>query len=542
MASYPPDKRSLKIAQTASRPSEPLTPTIKQLHSSRNVVIQKVQWPSSSLIQIHKVYPLFVTGNSYAIKHIVKKHFDVCLNQELIREWAVMDYLSGHDHTIPLHQVIQDGWEIRLVAPFYSKTLFDVIYKDKTPYRKYIVSYTRDLCIALDHMHRHGIIHRDLKPDNIMVSDDNHLVVIDFGISKSIAHGTCDPEDMTNYVVTRWYRAPELLMKKSYNERIDIWSLGCILDEMVSGEPLFKSERGYELSTIFGTLRPPASTIPDDMKSYVPLVGNPYIGPTLSPRYEWINTMILSCLRLDPDQRPDARELWICIPDHDPPLPDGYDSVYDLLWDNIIMDNTERVWIHSSMRDDIIRWMLDLLVHVYPSQQTYAIFHLAMQYVDQVVILEDLKDTKSLSRLAFVCLWVAETLFNKHALLDGQVALSEVHTPYHELIPYFHRLFSTIDGSILRTTMADFLKLELMVYDEGATLDHLCWLLSPMAPICIPDHAPHLQAAWIVYHGTRMLGLVYQEHDESWIPQETMDLVKSIAMERIDLLHKNDTT
>ncbi|XP_076468687.1 mitogen-activated protein kinase 14B-like [Babylonia areolata] len=88
---------------------------------------------------------------------------------------------------------------------------------------------------GLKYIHSAGIIHRDLKPNNIGVNQNVELKILDFGLARSMA------EEMTGYVVCRWYRAPEIILNwMHYNSNVDMWSVGCILGEMITRKPLFK--------------------------------------------------------------------------------------------------------------------------------------------------------------------------------------------------------------------------------------------------------------------------------------------------------------
>ena len=85
-------------------------------------------------------------------------------------------------------------------------------------------------------MHSAGVLHRDLKPSNLFLDANCDLKIGDFGLART----TSETEFMTEYVVTRWYRAPELLLNCSeYTAAIDIWSVGCILGEILTRKPLF---------------------------------------------------------------------------------------------------------------------------------------------------------------------------------------------------------------------------------------------------------------------------------------------------------------
>ena len=89
-------------------------------------------------------------------------------------------------------------------------------------------------------MHSANVLHRDLKPSNLLLNANCDLKVCDFGLARSAASTDDNSGFMTEYVATRWYRAPEIMLTfKEYTKAIDVWSVGCILAEMLSGKPLF---------------------------------------------------------------------------------------------------------------------------------------------------------------------------------------------------------------------------------------------------------------------------------------------------------------
>merc|ERR1719450_1735339 len=90
---------------------------------------------------------------------------------------------------------------------------------------------------GLKYLHSAEAVHRDLKPSNVLVNKDCTLRIADFGLARRRSH---NEEELTDYVVTRWYRAPELILLPSgYFEAVDLWSVGCIFAELKAREPLF---------------------------------------------------------------------------------------------------------------------------------------------------------------------------------------------------------------------------------------------------------------------------------------------------------------
>lgn len=94
-------------------------------------------------------------------------------------------------------------------------------------------------------IHSHNIIHRDVKPENMLLSKNGVLKICDFGFARSTIKG--ENKEFTDYVSTRWYRAPELLVgDRNYGKAVDVWAIGCIFVELLTGRPLFTGDTDYE--------------------------------------------------------------------------------------------------------------------------------------------------------------------------------------------------------------------------------------------------------------------------------------------------------
>lgn len=93
---------------------------------------------------------------------------------------------------------------------------------------------------GLAYMHSLDLIHRDIKPENILINSDGSLKICDFGFTRLLPAAS---GDMTQYVATRWYRPPELLLGVSnYEQSVDVWAAGCLFGEMIDGNALFPGE------------------------------------------------------------------------------------------------------------------------------------------------------------------------------------------------------------------------------------------------------------------------------------------------------------
>lgn len=113
-------------------------------------------------------------------------------------------------------------------------------------------------------MHKHGFFHRDIKPENLLVRGDT-IKVADFGLAREIR----SRPPFTDYVSTRWYRAPEVLLRStSYNSPIDIWAMGCIIAELFTLRPLFpgssEADEIYKICSVLGS--PSRQSWPEGMK------------------------------------------------------------------------------------------------------------------------------------------------------------------------------------------------------------------------------------------------------------------------------------
>ncbi|XP_050187100.1 mitogen-activated protein kinase 15 isoform X2 [Myiozetetes cayanensis] len=178
----------------------------------------------------------------------VKKIFDAFRNrtdaQRTFREIMFLQEFGEHPNIIKLLDVIQaeNDKDIYLIFESMETDLHAVIKKGnllKDIHKCYILY---QLLKATKFIHSGNVIHRDQKPSNILLDAECCVKLCDFGLARSLCQQGKDQASpaLTEYVATRWYRAPEILLaSRSYTKGVDMWSIGCILGEMLLGKPLF---------------------------------------------------------------------------------------------------------------------------------------------------------------------------------------------------------------------------------------------------------------------------------------------------------------
>lgn len=173
-----------------------------------------------------------------AIKKLARPFQSSIHAKRTYRELTLLAHMR-HDNVIGLLDVFSpcksflEFNEVYLVTHLMGADLGGII-KTQRLSDDHIQFLIYQILRGLKYIHSAGIIHRDLKPSNIAVNEDCDLKVLDFGLARHTE------AEMTGYVATRWYRAPEIMLNwMRYNQTVDIWSVGCIMAEMITGRTLF---------------------------------------------------------------------------------------------------------------------------------------------------------------------------------------------------------------------------------------------------------------------------------------------------------------
>ncbi|NXX66903.1 CDKL2 protein, partial [Spizella passerina] len=256
------------------------------------------------------------SGQIVAVKKFLESDDDAAVRKIALREIKLLKQLR-HENLVNLLDVCKRKKRWYLVFEFVDHTMLNDLEDspnglDFERVRKYLFQIMR----AIAFCHSHNIIHRDIKPENILVSQSGVVKLCDFGFARPLA---TSGEAYTDYVATRWYRAPELLVGDSkYGRPVDVWAVGALITEMLTGEALFPGDSDidqlYHITKCLGNLIPRQQEL---------FYKNPLFAglklpevkelESLEKRYPKLPAAALElakeCLQIDPDKRPSCAQL-----------------------------------------------------------------------------------------------------------------------------------------------------------------------------------------------------------------------------------------
>ena len=185
------------------------------------------------------------TQEFVAVKKFKKKYvkWDECKNLREVK--SLVNFKN--DNIVKLKEVLKVEDSLYLIFEYLEKNLYELINGRQTNNKKFSESQIR--CImwqiinGIEYMHKYGFFHRDLKPENLLVNGEK-VKIADFGLAREIR--SIPP--YTDYVATRWYRAPECALRsQNYNSPVDIWAIGTIMAELYTFKPLFPASGEKDL-------------------------------------------------------------------------------------------------------------------------------------------------------------------------------------------------------------------------------------------------------------------------------------------------------
>ena len=279
----------------------------QKLYNNKYLKISKIGGDSFGQVYLVKDKD---TQKEYAMK---KFYLDNLGNGGAVKQFEILSKFNHENIHKVVDMFVSPNTNQYLVTPYYKNNLYDYVSK-KLP-EKVIKQIILQVLKAANYLHSLKYIHRDIKPDNILISDEGKIILTDFDLCRLESKGKDD--QLTRTAVTLYYRAPEIFFGDFYyTNKIDIWSIGCVFAELITGQTLFKGSN--ELSTLSKIIDiigcPTEENWPgvSELPNYLPFGGGSFkLGDMLKEgglSKEGID-IVTAMLSLDPKKRPTCEEL-----------------------------------------------------------------------------------------------------------------------------------------------------------------------------------------------------------------------------------------
>lgn len=261
-------------------------------------------------------------GIKVAIKKIPKPFYHHLMAKRTYRELRILQFLK-QDNCIGLLDVFTPAndfehfSDVYLVSQLMETDLSRLLKEQQSKHRQiisedHVKCFVYQILCGLKYVHSAGIIHRDLKPENIAINSNCDLKILDFGLART------SDDDMTGYVATRYWRAPEIMLQwKHYDKKVDLWSVGCIMAELLTGSALFPAPNQLEhLNAIFQVIGTPDKELLDKLPSEktrlylqsLPELPRKDLGNLLGIRDPEAVDLLDNLLVVDPERRFDVEQ------------------------------------------------------------------------------------------------------------------------------------------------------------------------------------------------------------------------------------------
>ncbi|XVF13743.1 hypothetical protein REPUB_Repub08aG0234100 [Reevesia pubescens] len=252
-----------------------------------------------------------LSGEVVAIKKMKKKYYswEECVNLREVKSLRRMN----HPNIVKLKEVIRENDILYFVFEYMECNLYQLM-KDRE--KLFSEVEIRNWCFqvfqGLAYMHQRGYFHRDLKPENLLVSKDI-IKIADFGLAREIS----SQPPYTEYVSTRWYRAPEVLLQSYlYTSKVDMWAMGAIMAELFTLRPLFpgtsEADEIYKICSVIGTpikdLWPDGLNLARAINYQFPQFAGVHMSVLIPSASDDAINLITSLCSWDPCKRPTAAE------------------------------------------------------------------------------------------------------------------------------------------------------------------------------------------------------------------------------------------
>ncbi|CBY30802.1 unnamed protein product [Oikopleura dioica] len=251
-------------------------------------------------------------GSMVAIKKMKKKFYtwEEAVNLREVRSLKKM----SHPNIVKLREVVREHDILYFVFEYMKENLYQFMKsQDRYIPENNIRTISFQIIQGLQFMHRQGYFHRDIKPENLLLMGPDLVKIADFGLAREIR----SKPPYTDYVSTRWYRAPEVLLRSTnYNAPIDLWAVGCIMAELYRLHPLFPGsteiDQIFKICSILGTLNrttwPEGHTLAANMNFRFPQCVATDFPKVLSQASREAIQLMSDLMLWNPKKRPTATE------------------------------------------------------------------------------------------------------------------------------------------------------------------------------------------------------------------------------------------
>ncbi|AYU76675.1 MPK3 / MAPK3 / mitogen-activated protein kinase 3 [Leishmania donovani] len=260
------------------------------------------------------------TGEKVSIKKCRDVFRDVEDGKRVLREIDMMRFFH-HENLLnvvnilpPLKREYHSFEDVYVVTPLMDVDMNVVLRSRQVLEESHMQYFVYQILRGLKYLHSANVAHRDLKPANLVTNISCELKIIDFGLSRSV---DVPYSELTDYVITRWYRPPELLLENTnYSTAVDIWSVGCIFAEMYNRKPVFPGRNTMDqLRMIAQHIGKPPASIVEHREALEKLnelpdgsLNIPKLVPGLAGNTEGID-FLSKMWTLDPSKRPTAADM-----------------------------------------------------------------------------------------------------------------------------------------------------------------------------------------------------------------------------------------
>ena len=216
-----------------------------------------------------------VTGEEVAIKRIAEVFGHPIDAKRVLRELKLLRHLSNHENVIRILDIMTIPPEeaetfttIYMVMELMDTDLHQIIKSGQELNEEHFTHFLYQVFRGLKYIHSAGVIHRDIKPSNLVLNADCDMKICDLGLARPNVIDM-NQAGFTEYVATRWYRAPEIIYDSGqYTKAVDIWAVGCIFAELILRRPLLPGrDQVHQLSLILTFLGTPSPEEIDEIRN-----------------------------------------------------------------------------------------------------------------------------------------------------------------------------------------------------------------------------------------------------------------------------------